>query len=140
QNVYYVYFLIVAPGQFYSGYAAPSDIEMWTDARTQTFVVEMQECDATGSPFTPAKVFDGMSHTFHASLLARQTVLNQSAGNTTIGASLGISESLSSISQSRHYQTPKIIAADRGVLCANGSASYASMHVYVKGRIVTSGS
>jgi len=110
--------------------------EGWREGRDQYFSVEMQEA-TNASPPVFVRAFDRTSHVFHAAMLARETTLSPGGFQRTLGFGLGISESLATLSESRHYQTPHIVPEGNMVLCAQvGMGAYATMTVYVKGRVL----
>jgi hypothetical protein len=85
----------------------------------------------------PAVPFDESVSVFHSSLRARQTIVDPSDTSRTMALGLGISESLSTLSESRHYQTPHIAQGTSIIQVWSPTAMAAPatpMTVYIKGR------
>jgi hypothetical protein len=115
------------------------DTESWTSCIAGGANTVLQEKTLAGAAGVVVKTFDESTTVFHATMLARQTVFDtQNDGDRAIGFGLGISESLATISESRHFQTPVIIREGNVVSVVSNvlpGPSFA-MNVYIKGRVI----
>lgn len=119
-------------GALPSGTLITTDVESWTSALYQHFAAEMQEHYFGGAFY---RSFDETTQTFHAALFARMEHVPGLGGGDALG--LGTSESLGTLSESRHYQTPHIVANPNEVWCVSvGPGTYTGLQVFVKGRVV----
>jgi hypothetical protein len=122
-------------GTLPSGRTITFDTETWSVARFEYFAVEMQEVNGSNEF---QRAFDETTQEFHGSMYARLEHIPGGGRGDALG--LGVSESMATLSESRHYQTPHIVPYGNEVRCQSvGTGTYTSVQVYVKGRVVVDG-
>lgn len=120
------------------------DTTVWSDCAGFDYATQLTDV-MPGTPSTVVKAFDESSTVFHATLLGRHTVVNDTAAaSECVATGLGISESLATVSESRHYQTPVLIAPGNEIHAAFRFGPPVAppgppllFTVYIKGRVNT---
>jgi hypothetical protein len=131
-----------APGTLNSGYSIVFDTSVWAYCAGFDYATRLTEV-TPGVPPTVVDRFDESSTVFHATMLGRHTVVNGNLATANAAATgLGISEALSTVSESRHFHTPVLIAPGNEihanfrylppVLPVGGAYVFT---VYIKGRV-----
>jgi hypothetical protein len=94
------------------------------------------------APGGPSRVVDQSMTYFHASYFSRQSMIDSAAPGTAptheVASGVGISESLATLSESRHFQTPVLIAAGNSVRVFQPFAVQPGfpMTTFIHGRVI----